>query len=179
MSLIEKLKAGKRNIRQIPWPGTDTNIGLTVLTESELQEAVFETERLFKKSGIEVSATTLGAYEKELSTQTLFRAIVDPDQPRPDGTWARLFTSIVDLKALFTAPAIKDNLIAEYNALEEECNPSPSVLSETELMTLFETVKKSPDSGTSLSSSSQRQLIAFMASRLSNSPKDSGSTSTS
>lgn len=178
MSLLQKLQAGKRNVRRVKFPGTEVEIGITVLTESEMQEAVFEAERLFKKCGIEVSATTLGTYEKELSTQTLFRAIVDPGQPKPDGSCARLFGKIEDLKALFTAPKIKDELIVEYNSLEEECNPSPNLLSEPELMAIFETVKKKPDGRISLSSSTQRQLIVFMASLLSASPKDSGAIST-
>ena len=166
-------------MKLVSWPGADLQICITVLTEMELQEAVFETERHFKKSGIEVSATTLGAYEKEISSQTLFRAIVDPEQPKTDGSCARLFGKIEDLKALFTAPGIKDELISEYNALEEECNPNPKLLSETELLAIWDTVKKSPDSGKDLSSSTLKQLIAFMASQPAISPKDSGFTSIS
>lgn len=179
MSLIEKLKAGKRHIRKMKFPGTDIEIGIQVLNEAELQASIFETERHFKNAGIEISATTIGIYDKEQITQTLFRAIVEPSKPNQNGTYNKLFSNVDDLRALFFSQDIKDELVEVYNELQKEVSPSVHQMSEAELETIFETVKKNPDSGMNLSSFTLKQLLRFMVSRESTSPKDNGSISTS
>jgi hypothetical protein len=172
MDIVAKLKAGKKNVRKMKWPGTDIDIGLRVLSEAEIQEAAFETERHFKKAGIEVSVQTAIIYDKEQITQTLFQALVNPERTE------RLFTRADDLRGIFTAPEIKDALVAEFNDLMAECSPSPKTLAEEELKLLFDEVKKNPRSGMNLSLNSLRQLLIFSASQAAASPKDSGSGST-
>lgn len=176
MDLIEKLKAGKRNIKTIRFPGTDEVIGLTVLTEAETQEAIFATERLFKENQIEVSATTVSAYNSEANTQTLFRAIVNPARKKEDGTYAQYFPGIDEFRSLIGREA-KDILIEEYNAFEEECSPSPLKLSEQAMEEILAEVKKNPIFGNGLNFSTLRQLTMYLAGRLSILQKASGSMS--
>jgi len=176
MSLIEKLKAGKKNVKVIRWPGTDDEIGITILAEAETQEALFAAERLFKEAGIEVTATTINAYNSEVNTQTLFRALVDSSRKKPDGTHERYFKGIDEFRSLLHREA-KEILIEEYNAFEDECNPSPAKLSDEELEKILEDVKKNSHPGTNLSFGTLRQLVAYLASRPSSSQKASGSIS--
>src|SRR5450759_4032023 len=110
MDLIEKLKAGKRNIKTIKFPGTDDIIGLAVLTEAETQEALFAAERLFKENQIEISATTISAYNSEANTQTLVRALVNPAKKKEDGTYEQYFESIGEFRSLILRET-KDLLI--------------------------------------------------------------------
>jgi len=162
MDLIEKLKAGKRNIKTIKFPGTDDIIGLAVLTEAETQEALFAAERLFKENQIEISATTISAYNSEANTQTLFRALVNPAKKKEDGTYEQYFESIGEFRSLILRET-KDLLIDEYNAWAEEVSPSPLQLSDKELEAIFAEVKKSPISGNALNLSMLRQLTIYLA----------------
>ena len=175
-SLVDKLKAGKRNVSLLKYPGTDDDIGITVLTEAEHQETIFAAERVFKDACIEISATTLAAYNAELNTQTLFRAIVDPAKKSKDGICERYFRSVDELRGVLQREA-KETLIEAYNAVDDECNPSPERLSEERLEAIFSEVKKNPISGRDLSLTTLRELIIYLASRPSISPKDNGSIS--
>jgi hypothetical protein len=176
MDLIEKLKAGKRNIKEIKFPGTDETIGIAVLTEAETQEALFATERLFKEKGIEVSATIVSAYNSEANTQTLFRALVNPAKKKEDGTFEQYFSSIDEFRSLIGREA-KDILIEEYNSFEEEISPSPLKLSEKALERIFTEVKKNPMLGNALSLNTLRQLTMYLVNQVSILQKDNGSTS--
>lgn len=177
MGLLEKLKAGKKNIKIIKFPGTDEDIGITVLTEAETQDAVFAAERFFKESGIEVSATTIGAYQSELNTQILLRCLVDPSKKKKDGTYEGFFKDTKEFKSLLAKEA-KDILVEEYNGFESECSPSPLKMTDDEFDRLFDELKKSPQTvGSSLSLKTLKGLIIYLAVRPATSPKDSGSTS--
>ncbi len=178
MSLIEKLKAGKRNIQVIKFPGTDEDVGITVLTEGEAQEAMFAAEQLYKEAKIEVSGVTIGGYTSEQSTQILARALVNPARKKQDGSSEPYFKSAGELRALLRRDA-KDILIEEYNRFEEETSPSPLKISAEEMESILEEVKKNPEAIGNVSSfSTLRELLLFTVSRLSTLQKDSGSTST-
>ena len=174
--LIEKLKAGQRNVRIVTFPGTDEMVGIRVLSEGDIQEAAFWTERRFKENKIEYSAATVGVYLAENNTQVLFRALVNPARKEADGSHALMFASDDELRWHLT-PDAKAILVDEYNAHQEECSPSVAALSQEELDALVEGVKKNRTIGTDLSSNALRQLISFMAGQLATLPKASGSTS--
>lgn len=177
MSLIEKLKAGKRNIKIIRFPGTDEDIGVTVLSEAEIQDATFETERLFKENGIEISASTLNTYNSELATRILFRVLVDVNKKMSDGQPEQFFNSIIEFKKLLTRDA-KGILIEEYNAFEDECSPSPLKMGDDDFERLFESLKKNPKViGRDLSFRMLKGLIIYLAGLHVKSQKDSGSIS--
>ncbi len=175
MNLLEVLKAGKKNIKTLNFPGTDQQIGLTVLTDGEVQEAVFSAERHFKDKDIEITATTLGTYNSEVNAQMLFRAIVDPEKRKTDGTYELAFKRIEDLR--LASSAQKAELIEAYNDFEAQCSPSVAKMSDEDFDKLFEDIKKNPLTGNSLNSSTAKRLIVFLASRPQSSPKGSGSTS--
>ena len=177
MSLIEKLKAGKKNVKVISWPGTGDRIGVSILTEAETQEAVFETERLFRKHGIEYSFAVSDAYQAERNTQTLARALVDPEKRGPGGDPVRLFRNADELRALPDFAPAKGELIEEYNDWDQECNPSARDLTQEQYGKLFDEVKKNPSILSDFNSRTLRGLITFSASRPATSPPDSGSTS--
>jgi len=177
-AIVEKLKLGKRNVKIVAFPGTDEQIGIVPLAENDIQEALFTTEKVFKEAGIEVNAMTMGAYTSEFNLQILYRALVDPEKKKPDGTFERYFRTADELRGVIKAEA-KSILVDEYNAWEAECSPSPRRMTEEELEALVEEVKRDPrvTPGLVTSLSTAHGLIAFMASQLVTSRKASGSIS--
>lgn len=177
MSLLEKLKAGKKNVKVIDFPGMEPaeTIGISVLTEAETQAAAMETERLFKKAGLDFTAGISDAYQAEQNTQLLFHALVEPALSG-DGSHRPYFKTVDEFRSLITR-TIKDALTDEYNAWEQECGPNPLTLSDQELEAVFEDVKKNPQHGSGLSISTLRKLVTYLASRPAASPEASGSTS--
>lgn len=159
-SLLEKLKAGKRNVRIIKFPGTEQNAALRALSNADLQEAAFATENHFKSKNIEITTTTIEAFEDENTTQIMFRALRNPDDP--DQPFAK---SVDELRSLLTRDE-KDILVEQYNEFEKEVSPSAENLTNAEMDDLFEQLKKKPETGKGLSSATLRKLIVFLASRL-------------
>jgi hypothetical protein len=170
-SLLEKLKAGKRNTRIITWPGRTEKIMFQILTEQEVEEAQFEVERRFKSEGIEFSASTVDAYQAAQNTAFLARAIVDTE------TGKRMFKSTDELAQLPGFAAVKSIFIEEFNALDKECNPSLKTITEGEYQKLFTEVKKTPSTLNFLNSTTLIGLVGYLASQPVTSPTDRGSTS--
>lgn len=174
--LFAVLKAGKTRVKVIKFPGTEEDIGITVLTENEMQEASFAAEALFKSKEIEVKAATVQAYASELNSQMLYRALVNPAKRGADGLCERFFKSAEELKSLLNR-GVKDILVSEYNAFEDETNPEILNLTDENLALLGETVKKRPDFLNSLSFRTLSLLTVYLVSRHVTSPGDSGCTS--
>lgn len=172
MSLIEKLKAGKRNIKTIKFPGTEEDVTIQIPSNADLQESVFAAERKFKAEEIAVSTSTLDAYEDERTTQILFRALRDPqDAKKP------CFVSADELRRFLTKEE-KDFLVAEYTAFEQECSPQLARMTDEQFNELWAALKKSPESRlNALNSGLQRKLLLYLASRPSTLPTGSGSIS--
>lgn len=171
MSLLEKLKAGTRNIRVLKFPGTDEDVAVRVLSAQEIQDSVFAAETLFKKAEVDVSASTLDAYEDERTTQILWRALRDPENQKEP-----FAATVAELRKGLTR-AEKSILADLYNEFEKECSPDFMAMTDTEFEELFETVKKNPEQLTSnLSSPMLRGLLRYLASRPSTLPTGSGST---
>ena len=171
MGLLEKLKAGKKNIKVLKFPGTEEDIGLSVLTEFETQEAVFAAERRFNDAGIEITATTLGVYNAEVNVQLLFLTMTNPSGGKSP------FKDAGELRGLLTRES-RNILVDEYNAWEDECNPSPLRMSDDDFEKLFGALKKNAGaSGSDLSLRTLRGLITYLACRETKSPPASGSIS--
>lgn len=160
-SLLEKIKAGKRNVAIIKFPGTDQDVGVVVLSNAEIQEALFDTERRFRSHEIEIKASTVEAYSDEETTQVLFRALRDPQDP------SRPFAASVDELRAGLTRAEKNALVAAYNDHELDVSPGAD-MEEQDFYVLFEDLKKKPDLGNGLSTPTLRRLVAFLASRQSN-----------
>jgi len=171
MSLIEKLKAGTRNVKTIKFPGIEDDIVLQILSNADTQDAVFAAERRFKGEEMPISSSTLDAYEDERTTQILFRALRDPDNHK------KPFSASADeLRKLLTKEQ-KDYLAAEYTAFEDECSPRLDNMTDEKFDEIWEEVKKKPAVLNFLSSGTQKRLLLFLASRQLNSQTLSGSTS--
>ena len=81
-SLIERIKTGTGNVKRIPFPGVPgSEVAFRVISIQEVQDAIFETEQYFRRLKIDVSQSSIDAYEDERSTQVLWRALRDPDDP--------------------------------------------------------------------------------------------------
>ena len=157
--LLDKLKGGKRHIRVIKFPGTDQDVALRVLNNSETQEALFATERHFRDKEIEVTLTTAEAFEDENTTQILFRALRNAEDPSEP-----LAASPDELRRALTREE-KDHLVELYLEFEKEISPSAANMSEEEMEALFEDLKKTPELGNNLSSGTLKRLIGYLASR--------------
>ncbi len=172
-SLLERLKAGKRNVRIIDFPGAaDARVALRVLSTQELQDAAIATEELFKARGVEIGVGVIDAYQGERSTQILFRALRDPDDPN------KPFAATVDELRGQLMRGEMDALEAAYSDFQAECSPDMAEMSAADFEKIWDELKKSPRAHMSgLSSATLRGLITFLASRQQSSPTGSGSTS--
>ena len=161
MSLLDTLKLGTKNCKMVKWPGTDTEIAMSILSQQQIQDAVFATERLFKGEKIEMNMGTADEYDSELSTQKLFRSIHDPkDMDKP------VATTITEFRKALTRED-RTVLIEEYLAFEKECSPSPDNLTNDEFDQLLSDLKKTPHEtlGRITSISTLKKLLLIMASR--------------
>jgi hypothetical protein len=171
VSLLEKLKAGKRNVRELPFPGTEQTVILQVLNSQDLQDAIFAAERRFKGAEMETSGTAYDAYQAERATQILFRALRDPEDPKKP-----LAATADEMRKLLQNEET-ELLLKEYLDFERECSPNILKMTDEDFEALWEDIKKNPLlSSSSLSSAALRGLITFLASRPAKSQTDSGST---
>jgi hypothetical protein len=159
-NFLQKLKLGTNNVKMIDWPGTDTKVTLRILSQQQLQEALFDSERLFKVSKIETNLMTAQAYQEEESTQILYRSLRDPinlDEP--------IAPNITEFRKALTVNE-KKILIDEYRSFDAECNPSPDNLSEEDFDRLVADLKKKPEETVSniLSLSIAKRLLLITAS---------------
>jgi hypothetical protein len=172
MSLIEKLKAGKRNVKTIKFPGTEDDIFLQILSNADIQDAVFAAERRFKSEEIAITSSTLDAYEDERTTQIIFRALRDPLDPK------KPFASTADELRKLLSKEEKDHLVSEYNAFQDECSPRIEEMTAEKFDEIWAALKKNPQTALNfLSSGTQRRLLLYLASLPATSPTPSGSIS--
>jgi glycosylphosphatidylinositol transamidase (GPIT) subunit GPI8 len=177
-SLIKRIKAGSDNIKLLDYPGTDTKVGLRVLSVNELQSAVIDTDRFFGDKKISVSIQTgsiamVDEFEAERITQILYRALRDPeDLSKPIASNITEFRSnISNLE--------RDALGKEYVAFEKECSPAPENSTNEELEAMYQDIKKNYQQaiGNVSSISTAKKLMLCLVRQLENLQKDSGSTS--
>jgi hypothetical protein len=173
VSRLAALKAGTNNRKTVKFPGTDQDVVMRVLSNAEVQEAEFGTEKHFRQQGIQYYEATVEAYEKEKTVRMLHSALRDPEDETK--TFA---ASVAELRAM-TTQAEKDALVMELNDFMAECSPDMEALSEEEFGEIVEMVKKRPEETvSSLSSMSLlRRLAISLASRPASSRTGSGSTS--
>ena len=77
--LLDRLKLGTSNIKLVKWPGSDVQVTIRILSQQDIQEAIFATDRLFKSNKIEPSLVTAEEFDNEKQTQVLFRTVRDPE----------------------------------------------------------------------------------------------------
>jgi hypothetical protein len=138
--ILAKLKQGTNHIKLSVFPGTTQAIAFKILSQQDLQDAAFATERLFTSSKIELNLASAQEYDEEKSTQILFRALRDP--AKQDETVA---PDITTFRKLLTREE-KAVLIDEYLTFEKDCSPRSDTLSSEEFDKLVSDLKKKPDS---------------------------------
>ena len=168
--ILERLKLGTNNTKLVKWPGSDLAIIVRILSQQDIQEAIFATERLFKSSKIETNLMTADEFDNEKQTQVLFRAIRDPeDMEKP------ICQTVEEFRRSLTREE-KELLIAEYNGFESECSPSPDNLTNDEFDKVMSDLKKKPAEtlGNITSISTLKKLLLIMASPPKKLPRGNG-----
>jgi len=171
-NLLQRIKQGVKNHKTIPFPGSDKQIRMHLLSERDTFEATVAAEQLFKAQNVEIAFHNINAYENEKTTQMLYRSLKDPETDGP------IADSIAEFRHLLTNED-RNLLIEEYNSLVEECSPSPKNMTAEEYDRLVEMLKKNPVGtiGNCSSLLTLNRLSLFLAEQLQNLQKDSGPTS--
>lgn len=169
--LLQKLKAGTLNTKTIIWPGTDCPVAIRVLNEQDQLEASVAVDNIFSTAKIRVAAENIESYEAEKNDQLLFRAIVDPVTKKPVAPSMEKFRTLL-------IPGVREPLLEEIFAWQEECSPSPYTDSD-KYDTLLEAVKKNAEvTLTNLTSISlAKRLIRSLAAAVCSLQTANGSTS--
>lgn len=104
LSKLAQLKSGKRPLKVVKWPGTDTDVGIRVPTEAEWERARFDAWKTLEAAsprGIDPDRARGGVlFTREATTRALFYALIDPASPTVQAPFC---ASIEDLKAHATA----------------------------------------------------------------------------
>lgn len=168
--LLDRLRLGTSNIKLVKWPGSDVQVTIRILSQQDIQEAHFATERLFKVGKIETNLMTADEYENEKSTQILFRSLRNPENLEEP-----ICKTIEEFRRSITREE-KKQLIEEYLGFESECSPSPDNLSDDEFDKVLSDLKKKPAEtlGNITSMSMLKKLLLTMASPLAELPRDNG-----
>lgn len=155
--LLEELKAGARNTVERTFPNSDARLRIRLLTAQDILDSSIAADSLFKDKGVGVSVQNVRAYETEKEVQQLYRVCTDLDG-NP------LAPNISEFRKSLTV-SDKDWLTAQYNELDERCNPSLETMSDADFDALVESVKKNPDTISSISSTATLSRLArFLAS---------------
>lgn len=133
--LLERLKAGTDAVSDA-YIG-DIRLGVRALSESEREAAQLAAAAYFKGLEVELSPTTVEAFEAEVASQVLLRALVDPATRKP------LFASCAEVKQTLTAESKRD-LLNAYVLHEQNISPRAGMMPDDEFAALLETVKKTP-----------------------------------
>lgn len=168
--LLSKIKLGTDNVKLVDWPGTQTKVALKILSQSDLQSATFDTDRLFKTEKIEVSMVNASTYDDEKAVQILYRALRDPAKMTEP-----VCSTIIEFRKALTRSE-RDILIDEYLTFEKDVNPASEALSDGELDKVVSEIKKKPEmiNGSNYSTASLKKLITILASPAQNLPQVSG-----
>jgi hypothetical protein len=171
-NLLQKLKAGTKNVRQITFPGTDEKVFLRILSCQDTLDAAVATDNLFKSKDVAINFSNINMYENEKTIQLLYRALMADESKTP------LAKSITDFRESLSNEE-RNELIDEYNAFVEECSPSPYDMSADEFDALVQNVKKNASTtiGNISSSRTLKKLSLFLAETLATLQKDNGNTS--
>lgn len=134
-NILEKLKAGVRNTKIVKWPGTDIDVQMRIPNENDHHQASLTADRTYKSADIKVGVENIDNYEAEKTNQTLYRILSLPETNEP------LAPTITEFRQLLTKD-IRDILVEELNAFEQECSPNPNTMSDEEFDALYLNIKK-------------------------------------
>jgi hypothetical protein len=147
--LIERLGRGKQLYRDFTWPGGKLPCRLRMLSNSELQLATAGAVKRWADLDCELSALLANDFADEVVTQRLWLGLEDPERPIDGdrfGRCLRLFDTVDEFRDLTTA-AERAAVFDAYVDLEEETDPSPTVLDEATRKRIEDAVKKKDETG--------------------------------
>jgi hypothetical protein len=160
--ILARLRSRTRRIQSVTLPGSEITVGLVVLTQAEHQEATAGTDRYFLAKKVEVGKVFMvDAWNAEMSTQVLARALVEPES----GEAGKL------IRVVKTADQLRETLtVQEQSFLLDRYLAHPDyevreAVDDAKLKELAAEVKKSPEVLNSLDSASLRRLVLCMAAR--------------
>ena len=154
--ILNRLKSGIKNYREMVWPGTDIAIRLRVLSESDYQAAYMAADKYYRDNKVDLNLANVDERAHYVACRVLHTAVCDSDG-KP------LIKEFADFHAVLTAD-VRDVLIEELNAHQELNSPRINGMSDEEMSTLLESVKKNPEIALSISSiSSLRKLVHTLA----------------
>ncbi len=171
MTSLRDLLAGTENVQLIKWPGTDITIAMRILSDHEIQQATFATERIFAEQKIKYDTIfTSDAYQQEKVTQMLYLSL-----SYPEDFSKRLEPTITEFRKDLTLD-IKSMLSDMYVQFEKDRSPQPETMSQDDFDKLYVEVKKKPEEihGKLLSSNMLKKLIITLASQPGTLLKDNG-----
>lgn len=128
MSLLQKIKSGKKNYKIIKFPGTDENVAIVLLSSDETTMAKLKADEFNKKNNI----TDEIYLDKSIQEYIIFYALRDPEDLNK-----KVAESIDELKQSITVNDLA-YLMIEYTNLSNETNPLINSLTEE----MFEELKK-------------------------------------
>lgn len=148
--ILEKLKAGIKNSRDICFHGT--SLKLRLLSEAEITKCRLDTVAYSEKNKLDEESQAT-----ENARRQLFTVLSDTEGNR-------VAESIDSFRDLLTRGE-REYLIEEYLFLENECLPSVPGMERAEFDDILELVKKSPESILSASNTATlRRLISYLES---------------
>jgi hypothetical protein len=171
-NLLSKIKNGSNNFVDVLFPGTSTLIRIKLLSNQDTLDATLAADKIFKASDVPVTFQNVNTYENEKTVQLLFRSCRNPDNGEP------IAADVTEFRRLLSNEE-RSALIDEYNALAQECNPSPMEMDPAEFDALIAQVKKNIQETIGNISNLQtlRKLSRYLAEELLSLQKDNGPTS--
>lgn len=148
---LEKLKAGIKNSKELPFLGE--KIRLRLLSEAEIQKCRTDAKRYADENGLDEESKDI-----EDVLRQLFTALSDEDG-KPCAK------NMDSFRELLTRVE-REFLVEEYLLLEQECLPSVPGMDKAEFEEILAEVKKSPDSVMNASNiGTLRRLIRYLDSQ--------------
>lgn len=140
--MFEDLARGADLVRWIKFPGTDRDVALKPLVQSQMQDAMAAARARFKKLGIvEVTGTTAYDWGAEVNLQCVARSLRDPspdNAPRYD----RPFFASADEARDLLMPDQLAALVEDFEAIMVRADPVEADLTEAQLRDIEGYVKK-------------------------------------
>lgn len=149
--ILERLKAGVNNTRDISFLGT--TLRLRLLTEAEILKCRLDTLTYAEKNDLDEESQAIENARRQLFT------VLHDKEGNP------VAESIDSFRDLLTRSE-REYLVEEYLLLENECTPSIPGMEKPEFDDILEQVKKNPESILNpLNTATLRRLIIYLESQ--------------
>lgn len=132
MSLLQKIKNGKKNYKVVNFPGTDEKVAIVILSSDETTMAKLKAEEYIKDNKIEDEIYQ----DKALQEYLMYNALRDKDDLNK-----KIADTIEEFRQLVTVNELAYFMV-EYNMLMNETSPLLNALDEETFEELKKTLEK-------------------------------------